>query len=188
VAISLRLPARLTDEDIRDLAARNPGLQIEQAASGELILTPTGAEAGRREVALGAQLYNWAIARGTGHTFGPSTGFRLPDGSLRSPDASWVRRDRWEALSPAEREGFAPLCPDAVFEIRSRSHPLSDLRDKMRAYLANGARLAVLIDPHRRAAEVYEPGRDPQVRERAETVALDPVLPGFTLDLKPIFE
>jgi len=161
VAISLRLPAQLTDEDIRDLSTRNPGLQIEQAASGELILTPTGAEAGRREIVLGAQLYNWAVAQGMGLSFGPSTGFRLSDGSLRSPDASWVRRDRWAALTPAQREGFAPLCPDAVFEIRSRSDSLSDLREKMRVYLANGARLAVLIDP---------------------------VLRGFTFDLRPIFE
>lgn len=188
MAISLRLPARLTDEGIRDLSARNPGLQIEQAPSGELILTPTGAEAGRREIALGAQLYNWANAQGTGLSFGPSTGFRLPDGSLRSPDASWVRRERWSALAPAQREGFAPLSPDAVFEIRSRSDSLSDLREKMRLYLANGTAVAALIDPQRRAVEVYEPGRDPQVLEEAESLPLGPVLPGFTLDLKPIFE
>jgi len=187
VAISLRLPAQLTDEDIRDLSTRNPGLEIEQAPSGELILTPTGAEAGRR-IALGAQLYNWAIAQGMGLPFGPSMGFRLSDGSLQSPDASWVRRDRWAALTPAQREGFAPLCPDAVFEIRSRSDSLSDLREKMRVYLANAARLAVLIDPQRRAVEVYEPGRELQVREHAESLPLDPVLPGFTFDLRPIFE
>ena len=187
MAISLRLAAQLTDEEIRDLSARNPGLQIEQAPSGELILTPTGAEAGRREVKLLAQLDRWATQDGHGLVFSPSTGFRLPDGSLRCPDASWVRRDRWEALAPTQREGFAPLCPDAVFEIRSHSDSLSDLREKMRTYLANGAQLAVLIDPQRRAVEVYELGREPEVRGQ-ETVSLDPALPGFTLDLRPIFE
>lgn len=140
MAISLRLPAQLTDEEIMDLSARNPGLQIEQAPSGELILTPTGAAAGRREVKLLVQLDRWATAYGHGLVFGPSTGFRLPDGSLRCPDASLVRRDRWEALAPAQREGFPPLCPDAVFEIRSSSDSLSDLREKVRMYVANGAR------------------------------------------------
>lgn len=188
MAISLRLPAQLTDEEIRDLTARNPGLQIEQAPSGELILTPTGAETGRREVKLLAQLDRWATEQGQGIVFGPSTGFRLPDGSLRSPDASWVRRDRWSALTPAQREGFAPLCPDAVFEIRSRSDSLADLREKMRTYLANGAELAVLIDPQSRTVEVYGPAREPKVQEQAESLRLDPVLPGFTLHLRSIFE
>jgi Uma2 family endonuclease len=188
LAISLRLPAQLTDEDIRDLSARNPGLQIEQAPSGELILTPTGGETGRREVKLLAQLDRWATGQGHGVVFGPSAGFRLPDGSLRAPDASWLRRERWSALTPAQREGFAPLCPDAVFEIRFRSDSLSDLREKMRTYLANGAGLAVLIDPQSRAVEVYGPSREPQVQEQAESLLLDPVLPGFTLDLGPIFD
>ncbi|MDR7422561.1 MAG: Uma2 family endonuclease [Armatimonadota bacterium] len=187
MAISLRLAAPPTDQEILDLSRRNPGLQIEQAPSGELVLTPTGAESGRREVVLVAQLYQWARADGRGEVFGSSTGFRLPDGSLRSPDASWVRRERWEALSAAQREGFAPLCPDAVFEIRSRIDALRDLRAKMQAYLANGARLAVLLDPERRAVEVHEPDQDVRVAEPAGPVSLEPILPGFALDPAPIF-
>ncbi len=189
MAISLRLPARLTDEEIMDLSQRNPGLHIEQAPSGELILTPPAfPDTGRREAALLAQLYHWATEQGEGSVFSPSSGFRLPDGSLRSPDASWVSRERWSALSPAQQKSFAPLCPDAVFEIRSSSDSASELREKMRMYVANGARLAVLIDPQSRAVEIYDPGREPQVQKRAESVALGPVLPGFILDLKPIFE
>lgn len=189
MAISLRLPTQLTDEEIMDLSARNEGLQIEQAPSGELILTPPASpDTGRREMVLLAQLHRWATEEGQGIVFSPSSGFRLPDGSLRSPDASWVRRERWLALTPTQREGFSPLCPDAVFEIRSHSDSLSDLREKMRMYLANGARLAVLVNPRSRTAEVYESGSSPRVHEQAETVPLGPVLPGFVLDLKPIFE
>lgn len=143
--------------------------------------------AGRREVKIVVQLDRWAEARGSGPVFGSSAGFRLPDGSLRSPDAAWMSRARWEALTPAQQEGFAPLCPDAVFEILSSSDTIGNLRAKMQTYLANGARLAVLIDPDRRAVEVYMPDRDPQILESARSVSLDPILAGFTFDLEPIF-
>ncbi len=188
MAISLRLGAPPSDEEILGLSERNPGLQFERTAAGELVVTPTGSEAGGQEAELVGQLHRWATAERSGKVFGPSTGFRLPDGSLLSPDASWVRRDRWEALSAAQRRGFAPLCPDAVFEILSASDALRDLRAKMQAYLANGARLAVLIDPQRRAVEIYAPDRDPLVLEPAQSASFDPVLPGFTLDLGAIFE
>ncbi|MGH2374331.1 MAG: Uma2 family endonuclease, partial [bacterium] len=119
--------------------------------------------------------------------FGSSTGFRLPDGSLLVPGASWVRGVRWEALSSREQDGFAPLCPDAVFEILSATDALSNLRKKMRSYLANGARLAVLIDPQHRTVEIYAPGREPQILDSPQSVSFDPVLPGFTLNLERIF-
>jgi Uma2 family endonuclease len=187
VAVSFQLTARPTDEDILELSKRNPGLQIEQLASGELILTPNGFNGSLRETELTAQLHQWARADGSGIATGPSTGFRLADGSLLCPDASWVRRERIEALTQAQREKFAPLCPDAVFEIRSPSNTLEELRAKMQTYLANGARLAVLIDPARRALEVYAPDRPPQITQSASSVSLDPVLPGFRLELGPIF-
>jgi len=188
LAINFSLAVRLTDAEILELSERNPGLQIEQGASGELILTPIGGQASLREVALVTQLHRWADADGSGVVFSPSTGFRLPDGSLLSPDASWVRRDRWEALSVDQREGFMPSCPDAAFEILSHDDLFHNLRPKMRAYVANGARLAVLIDPKRRTVELHTPDRDPQLLESPESVSFDPLLPGFTLDLRRIFE
>lgn len=188
MAISLRLVAPPSDQEILDLSRRNPGFQIERSAAGELVVTPTGSEAGRREAKLVAPLYRWDSARGGGVVFGPSTGFHMPDGALLSPDASWVRRERWEALTSQEREGFAPLCPDAVFEVASRTDTLAELRAKMEAYVANGARLAVLLDPRRRAVEIYAPGQAPRVLEPAWSVSLEPVLEGFTLDLTQIFE
>jgi Uma2 family endonuclease len=187
VAISLKLAAPPGDDEILDLSRRNPGFQFERSAAGELIVTPTGSEGGRRDLELGAQLHAWAKVDGTGVAFGSAAGFRLPDGSLLSPDASWVRRERWQALSADQREGFAPLCPDAAFEIASESDSLPVLRKKMQAYLANGARLAVLIDPQRRMVEVYVPDRDVQIYDAPRSVSLDPVLRGFIIDLTPIF-
>jgi Uma2 family endonuclease len=188
VAVSFHLTVRPTDAEILELSKRNPGLQIEQQASGELVLTPNGFDSGRCEVKLISQLDRWASADGTGLASGPSTGFRLPDGSLFCPDASWVRRDRIEALTRAERQGFPRLCPDAVFEIRSPSDSVSELRSKMRIYVSNGARLAVLIDPQRRAVEIYMPDQPPQIIEPAGSVPCDPVLPGFTLEVESIFD
>jgi Uma2 family endonuclease len=188
VAISLNLAEAPTDDQILNLSRRNPGLQFERSAAGELIVTPTGSSSGRRELLLGTQLQLWAHAEGSGLAFGPGAGFRLPDGSLFAPDASWIRRDRWDALTREQQEGFAPLCPDAVFEIVSPADSLRDLRRKMRAYLANGCGLAVLVDPDRQAAELFIPGREPQVIEPARTISLAPVLPGFVLDLETVFE
>jgi Uma2 family endonuclease len=187
MTISLRLATPPSDEELVELSERNPGLQFERTEKGELVVTPTGGEAGRRGAVLISQLHRWADLDGTGVVFGPSAGFHLPDGSLLSPDVSWVRRERWEALTSAQREGFAPLCPDAVFEVASERDWFGVLHRKMRAYVANGA-IAVLIDPARRAVEIHLPGAQPRIVEDARQVSLDPVLPGFVLDLDPLFE
>ena len=187
MAISLKLAAPPSDEEILGLSERNPGYQFERTAAGELIVTPTGTEAGRQEAEVLGQLYQWAKADGRGVAFGPSTGFHMPDGALLSPDASWVRRDRWEALTASQQQEYAPLCPDAVFEVASPSDSLANLGKKMRSYVANGARLAVLVDPRRRAVEIFKPDRVPEVLESVRSVSCDPVLVGFILDLEPIF-
>lgn len=186
MALTLRPPRPFTDDELRQFSRDNPGLQFERSAAGELIVTPTGSDAGRRNAQLTYQLEAWNRERSAGIVFDSSTGFRMPDGAVLSPDASWLRRDRWEGIPPREREGFAPLCPDAVFEIASPSDTIGDLQAKMRAYLANGALVAILIDPQTRRAEVYRPGRDVDVYESSDTIALDPPLPGFTLRLAPL--
>jgi Uma2 family endonuclease len=187
VAISLRMIAAPTDADLLELSRRNPGFQFERSAEGELIVAPTGTRSGLREGELFAQLHAWAQADGRGLTFGSSTGFRMPDGAVFAPDACWVRRDRWDALDPEAQEGFAPLCPDAVFEVASRSNQPAALRAKMAAYLANGARLAVLIDPLARVVEVHAPGQDPQVLAQPRSVIFSTILTDFELHLGPIF-
>jgi Uma2 family endonuclease len=187
VAINLTLLAPPSDDEILGLSERNPGLQIERGPDGALIVTPASGKGGRRELVLGRQLDEWAESDGRGLAFGASTGFRLPDNSVLSPDAAWVLKERWEALTDEQQDRFVPLCPDAVFEILSRTDSLPRLRAKMRAYLANGAALAVLVDPLRRAVEVYEPEMGVRVLEGAGSVSLDPTLRGFVLQLEPIF-
>ncbi|GBD09252.1 hypothetical protein HRbin22_01502 [Candidatus Thermoflexus japonica] len=187
MGIRLDLLHRVTDEELRELSERNPGYQFERTADGRLIVTPTGGESGRRSAEVLYQLERWNRSHRQGVVFDSSTGFRLPDGSLFSPDASWVARERWEALSPEEREGFVPLCPDVVFEVRSASQGVGELREKMGVYMANGARLGVLIDPYGRVVEVYRPGGRVERYEGVERIALDPELPGFVLELGPVF-
>lgn len=188
MAILLDLLHPVTDEELRLLSERNPGYQLERTADGRLVVSPTGGESGRRSLEVAYQLRRWSERAGGGVVFDSSTGFRLPDGSLLSPDASWVRRERWEALSREEREGFVPLCPEAVFEVRSSSQTLEELRQKADAYLRNGARLAVLVDPYARTVEVYRPDRPAERHHEPDRVALDPELPGFVLETGPVFD
>jgi len=188
MAILLDLLRPVTDEELLRLSERNPGYQFERTADGRLVVSPTGGESGRRSLEVAYQLRRWSDRSAAGVVFDSSTGFRLPDGSLLSPDGSWVRRERWEALSREDREGFVPLCPDAVFEVWSPSQTLQELREKMRVYLRNGARIGVLVDPYERTVEIYRPGQEPKRHENPERVALDPELPGFEMELGPVFE
>jgi Uma2 family endonuclease len=187
MSITLKHSRPMTDDELLELSRLNPGYQFERDAKGELVVTPTGSESGRREFELTAQLHAWSKRDGRGIGFSPSTGFRLPDGGVYAPDAAWVHRERWDALSKDQRQKFAPLCPDAVFEIQSENQSTAELREKMHLYLTNGAQVAVLINPDGRTVEVYRSGRSPEIRKDPETVALDPELPGLMLDLEPIF-
>lgn len=179
--------APLTDRLFTRLCIANPDLRLERTAEGELIIMPpAGTESGGRNVPLTAQLYNWVRSSGLGKSFDSSTGFTLPNGAIRSPDASWVAQDRWDALTPDERKAFAPLCPDYVVELRSETDPLRVVRAKMREYRSQGARLGWLLDPKRKVVEVYRPGRRVTVLQAPATLSGEDVLPGFVLDLKGI--
>jgi Uma2 family endonuclease len=148
----------LTPVQFAELCAANPEAVLELDADGTLIeMTPTGGSTSARNSALLFQLQAWARASGGWIVFDSSGGFRLPDGSVRSPDASLVRLDRWRALSEAERDGFPPLCPDLVVELASPSDDPPALRRKLAAYLANGARLGWLLLPLSRSVEVWTP-------------------------------
>jgi len=188
VAIILTMTRPITDEELLELARLNPGYQFERDARGEMIVTPTGGESGRHEAQLNGQLFPWAEREGRGVTFSPSTMFILPDGSRFMPDASWVQSELYNRLTAEQRRGWVPLCPDAVFELASPSNRAAELRAKLRTYLDNGARVGVLIDPESRTVEVYRPAREPQLFTDPKTVALDPELPGFVLDLRPLFD
>jgi Uma2 family endonuclease len=177
----------LTDEQFLRLCADNEDLRLELTAAGELlIMPPTGLEAGWRNSNLSYRLVHWAEQDGSGLAFDSSTLFTLPNGAKRSPDAAWVRRDRWEALNSEQREGTGPLCPDFVVELRSPSDRLSVLQDKMVEYLDNGAQLGWLIDALDKRVYIYRPGQPVEALENPATLSGGPVLPGFVFEVREI--
>jgi Uma2 family endonuclease len=178
----------VSEEQFFALCQLNRDLRLERTARGEwLIMAPAGGATGGREAEIIAQLVVWAKRDGTGQVFSSSTGFRLPNTAVRSPDAAWVPHARLAQVSDAEQEQFLPLCPDFVLELRSPSDRLRDLREKMDEYLANGARLGWLLDLTTRTAYLYRPGVPVERLVNPATLAGDPVLPGFTLDLQQVW-
>lgn len=179
---------RLSESEFFDFCQLNRELRIERTHDGELIIMPpAGSDSGRRNLSMAAQLWIWGQRDGTGVSFDSSAGFRLPNGATRSPDAAWIKRERWDALTVDEREQFAPLAPDFVVELRSKTDSLRGLRGKMREYVENGVRLAWLIDPTRQRIEVFRPGRRPETIDQPTTLTAEPELPGFVLDLQQIW-
>jgi Uma2 family endonuclease len=174
----------ITDEEFFKFCHLNRDLRIERTSDGEiLIMPPTSSDAGRTNFSLIGLFFAWVDADGTGVGFDSSTGFTLPNGAVRSPDAAWVKRARWDALTKEQRKEFSPLCPDFVVELRSPTDSLRTLRAKMREYIDNGARLGWLIDPIDKKVYVYSPAAEVTCLENPKTILGDPVLPGFVLEL-----
>lgn len=185
---TLELKIDLTDEQFFQLCQNNRELKFERTQSGELIIMPpTGGTTSDRNSDLNYQLRAWNRQHNLGKVFDSSGGFKLPNGADRSPDASWVRIERWEALTSEEKDKFLPLCPDFVIELRSPSDSLQTLRSKMQEYIDNGARLGWLIDPKRRVVEIYRPDREVEILPSPSTVFGEDVLPGFVLDLTQVW-
>ncbi len=148
ITLDLHSVVDLTDEQFRKLCQANPEIKLERTAKGELIvMPPTGGETGDRNSEINFQLRAWNKQNLLGKVFDSSTGFKLPNGADRSPDASWVKLERWQALTPAQRQKFPPLAPDFVVELRSTTDEIKLLQNKMQEYRDNGVRLGWLIDP-----------------------------------------
>lgn len=183
----LELTIDLTDEQFLELCQKNRDYRFERTASGELlIMPPAGSDTGRRNIKIAAQLEIWSQKNNLGVAFDSSAGFKLPNNADRSPDASWVKRERWDALTPEQQETFAPLCPDFVVELRSKTDSLKALQTKMQEYIDNGAHLGWLIDRKNQRVEIYRQGRDVEIVQSPATLSGEDVLPGFVLDLKDI--
>ena len=179
----------MTSELFEQFCALNDDMRIELTAEGTIeIMPPTKGDTGSKELDIGADLKVWARTDGNGVAFGSTAGFTLPNRAVRSPDASWILKSRLAALTDEEKDSFMPICPDFVIELRSSSDRLTVLQAKMDEYLASGAQLGWLLDPLERQAHVYRPGAQPEILDSPETLSADPELPGFTLDLKPIWE
>ena len=192
----LRLPPflRVTDELLSELSSLNDALRIERNAQGDLeLMAPAKPPTGNRNAKITARLSVWAESDGQGEGFDSSTGFTLPNGAVRSPDASWILNSRLAELTEEDKSGFWRICPDFVIELRSDSDGLRGprgLQAKLEEYMDNGLRLGWLIDPidPRRRVYIYRPDTPVEVLEAPETLSGDPELPGFTLDLKPVWE
>ena len=182
------LTTKVSDEQFTELCRRNPDLRIELTGEGDLIIMPpTGGKTGARNFYLTGKFSVWVEKDATGRGFDSSTEFTLPNGAKRSPDVSWVRLERWNALSDEEQEEFPPLCPDFVIELRSRSDRLKELQLKMEEYMANGAELGWLIDPFDRKIYVYRPRTLVEVLDNPGEISGEPLLKGFVLDVQSLW-
>ncbi|NER89724.1 Uma2 family endonuclease [Moorena sp. SIO3A2] len=190
--IVLRMPPELDmdDDQFFEFCQVNRDLLIERTFDGEIIIMPpTGGETSDKNSDINFQLRLWNRQTKLGKVFESSCGFKLPNGADRSPDASWLKLERWESLSKEERKKFIPLCPDFVIELRSPSDRVKDLKEKMEEYMDNGARLGWLIEPNSRRVYIYRPGADVEQLENPATVkGDDSVLPGFVMVMEEIWE
>lgn len=179
----------MTDEELMHFCAANDDLRVERDANGEiLVMTPAGNNTGRKNAYLIQILGTWSDGDGRGYAFDSNTGFTLPDGSMRSPDAAWVQANRWDALSEEDKNRFSPICPDFIIELRSPSDSLPDLEAKMDLWIANGAQIAWLIDPDRQVVAIYRPGDQPEVHHHPTSVQGTGVMAGFELVMARIWE
>lgn len=191
IVLRLGSMGELTDDLLLELSSLNEALRLEKNAKGELeILPPAHPPTGRKNSRVTARLDNWAESDERGEAYDSSAGFTLPNGAVRSPDASWILKTRLEELTQEQRQGFWRICPDFVIEIRSSSDTLRGLQRKMEEYIENGVRLGWLIDSldQRRRVYVYRPGSEVEILEGPESLSGEPELPGFILDLQFIWE
>ena len=187
----LQMPTSIdwTDEQFFAFCQVNRDLRIERNKHGEIsIMSPTGSETGNRDAKIIQQLMNWTDEDGTGIAFSSSAGFTLSTGAERSPDASWLKLERWNALLPEQQQKFAPICPDFVVELRSPSDNLKPLQEKMEEYMREpGVQLGWLIDRKNRKVYIYRPGVAVECLDNPATVSGEPVLPGFVLNMSKVW-
>ncbi|MUL38052.1 Uma2 family endonuclease [Gloeocapsopsis dulcis] len=190
IPLKVNFPAmvKMTEGQFYEFCQANRDLRIERTATGDVVIMPPAfSDTGNRNFNIAAQLGNWTEQDDTGVGFDSSAGFTLPNGAIRSPDASWIKRNRWAALTEEQKASFAPICPDFVIKLRSASDTLSELQFKIQEYINNGAVLGWLIDRKNRTVHIYRPDRAPEILDRPEIVSADPDLPGFTLQTVKIW-
>jgi len=188
LTVNLKSLIEMTDEQFFQLCQNNRELRFERNANGELIIMPpTGGETGNKNARITQQVMNWSDVDGTGIAFDSSTCFKLPNGADRSPDASWVKLERWNALTDEEKQKFPPICPDFVIELLSPSDSLKTTQEKMKEYINNGVRLGILINRKSCQVKIYRPGKEVEVLDSPATVSGEDVLKGFVLNLGMIW-
>ncbi|CAN1210618.1 Uma2 family endonuclease [Tumidithrix helvetica PCC 7403] len=188
LTVSLDSVLEITDEQFFQLCQKNSDLRFERNAQGDItIMAPEGGDTGMHSLSLGADLVIWNRRKKLGVAFGSSTGFKLPNGANRSPDAAWLVKERWEALTPEQREKFPPICPDFVIELMSPSDSLKTTQAKMQEYQDNGTRLGWLINRKDRQVEIYRVGKEVEILRSPISLSGEDVLPEFVLNLESIW-
>jgi len=178
----------MTPEQFEQVCEQHRKLRLELTSSGELIvMPPTSPLTGMRNADLIYQLKAWARKDATGVSFDNTAGFILPNNAIRSPDASWVRSEKWDSLSQQQKDRFGQFCPDFVAELRSGTDRLPVLLRKLEEYMANGASLGWLIDPSTRRVYVYRPNQEVVVLDNPESVSGERLLPGFSLQMAELW-
>ena len=189
VIVNFNSIIKLTDEEFYRLCRENPDVNFERNVKGELIImSPTGGETGNRNFEIYIDLGIWNRQTRLGVCFDSSTCFNLPKGGDRSPDVAWIKQERWDALTPEQKEKFPPICPDFVVELMSPSDRLKATQDKMKEYLDNCARLGWLINCQNQTVEIYRQGQEVEVLQSPETLSGEDILPGFVLNLQAIWQ
>jgi Uma2 family endonuclease len=188
--ITLYIPPsiQITTDQFFELCQINELIKFERNPDSSLILKPLlGGISSNINAGLTAQLANWNDDKSQGIVFGSDVGFILPNSAIRSPSATWIKLERWNALSDEEKQKFPPICPDFVIELLSPSDSLKTTQEKMREYIDNGLRLGILINRKSRQVEIYRPGKEVEVLDSPVTVSGEDVLKGFVLNLGMIW-
>ena len=179
---------RISETDLEQLCQENPEARLETNAEGQLIImSPTGSESGKFNISLAAQVWNWNNQTKSGIVFDSSTGFKLSNGAVRSPDVSWVAIDKWNSLSKQQQRKFAPIAPNFVIELMSPTDELSELQNKMKEYMECGIELGWLINPDEKQVEIYRQQEEPEILNNPQTLLGEHILPDLIIDLQDIF-
>lgn len=183
------LIGRVSDRHLELLSRDNPDARLETNSQGQLIfMSPTGGETGKRNGNLFLQVGNWNLQTKLGEVFDSSTGYKLSNNAVRSPDVSWMPLEKWNSLTREQRRKYLPIAPDFVIELMSPSDSFNDAQSKMREYMSCGVRLGWLINPDSRQVEIYRQERDKEILDNPSNLSGEVILPGLTVSLANIFD
>ncbi|MEX2231010.1 MAG: Uma2 family endonuclease [Cyclobacteriaceae bacterium] len=179
----------MTEEQFFRFCQENESIHFERNAKGEIIiLEPAGSYTGWYNINIATDLTIWNRITNLGMVFDSNTGFTLPNGAVRSPDASFIKIEHWEKITQEDRKKFAHICPDFVIELLSQSDNQRSLHKKMKEWMSNGCRLAWLIDPYKKETTIYRQEREAEIKSSDEVLSGEDVLPGFRLDLSKLLK
>ncbi|WP_293342486.1 Uma2 family endonuclease [Microcoleus sp. CAWBG58] len=188
VTINFNAIAQITDDQFYQLCRQNPEVKFERNAQGEItVMSPTGGETGNSNAEINADFVIWNRRTKLGVCFDSSTCFKLPSGANRSPDVSWIKQERWDALTPEEKQKFPPIASDFVLELMSPTDSLKDAQDKMQEYMDNQVRLGWLINRKTRRVEIYRQGQEKEILECPAELSGEDILLGFVLNLQAVW-